>query len=905
MPRIIVMTMLGLLLGRMAWAAEPMLWIEGEEPIERTVVPNQGLDDVDTQELSGGAWLSSFANGQQPTGTARYAATIPAPGSYRLWVRGTGGLAVRVGDGAWKAVDRKKATCHLTIAANGNHGYPTIDWFDLGAVDLPAGQVSITWRLGPAEGNGRYGSIDCFVLTQSAFKPNDKYKPGESPPFIPAFAKGACWDFAPGRDAFSDEAVLDLRRLNEKVAGEHGFVRLAVDGESLVRGDGKPLRLWSSGVRTSRTELPDLRRRARFLAKRGVNALRVFAMLPSKTRDVTAVNPRELDSVFRHVAAAKDEGIYTIIDGYWGGYTKRHKGWDVMGSGKDNLEALVFFDPKTQAAYKAWMKALLTTPNPYTGLKLAEEPAVAIVQLQNEDSLLWWGFSGLRGEALTTLRKRYLDFLVEKYGSGAEALQAWQNYHTDDEDDDFRDGLPGFLHVWDFTNDAWVKKHTWPGFLARSADQLEFQTMLMRKFNAAMVDYLRNELHVNQLINANNWRTVDLTTTQDAQYYADAVCDVMARNIYVGGEHRGLQVGWQILPGQHYSDRSLLKHPELLPTNVRQAVSRAYILPEALWVPPNLYQAEAPMLVAAQQSLNGIAAVCWFSNQTEEWSASPRTKWTHSTPMQIGQFPAAALIHRMGYLRQAEPVVVEHRSGRDLWQRKVPLTSEEPGWDANRDLGRERVAGADAMVDRLAYLVGPVRVAFDGQTTKTKVRDLSPYIDRQKKVVRSLTGEIEVDWGTGLCRINAPKAQAAAGFLGQAGPQTLTDVKIACRTRYASLAVVSMDDKPLRVSDKVLIQVGTLARPSGWVARPARLKTGDAWKDVLRIVSIGEKPWQVGNIDAMVTIANPRLKKVVALDANGMISPIDVRAASAGGKLTVTVPNGTLYLVASGDESTW
>ena len=81
-------------------------------------------------------------------------------------------------------------------------------------------------------------------------------------------------------------------------------------------------------------------------------------------------------------------------------------------------------------------------------------------------------------------------------------------------------------------------------------------------------------------------------------------------------------------------------------------------------------------------------------------------------------------------------------------------------------------------------------------------------------------------------------------------------------------------------------------------------ETDDAWKDVLRIVSIGEQPWQVGNIDAMVTIANPRLKKVVALDANGMISPIDVRAAFAGGKLTVTVPNGTLYLVASGDEST-
>ncbi len=37
------------------------------------------------------------------------------------------------------------------------------------------------------------------------------------------------------------------------------------------------------------------------------------------------------------------------------------------------------------------MKALCTRTNPYTGIKLADEPAVAVIQLQNEDSLLWWG----------------------------------------------------------------------------------------------------------------------------------------------------------------------------------------------------------------------------------------------------------------------------------------------------------------------------------------------------------------------------------------------------------------------------------------------------------------------------------------------------------------------------------
>ena len=55
-------------------------------------------------------------------------------------------------------------------------------------------------------------------------------------------------------------------------------------------------------------------------------------------------------------------------------------------------------------------------------------------------------------------------------------------------------------------------------------------------------------------------------------------------------------------------------------------------------------------MVATQQSLTGLDAACWFSNWVAEWEQSPHTKWTYSTPVQIGQFPAAALIYRKGLL---------------------------------------------------------------------------------------------------------------------------------------------------------------------------------------------------------------------------------------------------------------
>ena len=52
-------------------------------------------------------------------------------------------------------------------------------------------------------------------------------------------------------------------------------------------------------------------------------------------------------------------------------------------------------------------------------------------------------------------------------------------------------------------------------------------------------------------------------------------------------------------------------------------------------------------------------------------------KWSIATPMVLGQFPAAALLYRKGYLKQGEPAVVEHRSLRQLWEptcRRSPRT---------------------------------------------------------------------------------------------------------------------------------------------------------------------------------------------------------------------------------------
>jgi hypothetical protein len=264
----------------------------------------------------------------------------------------------------------------------------------------------------------------------------------------------------------------------------------------------------------------------------------------------------------------------------------------------------------------------------------------------------------------------------------------------------------------------------------------------------------------------------------------------------------------------------------------------------------------------------------------------------------LGQFPATALIFRQRLVEAGKPAVLEHRRLQDLWERKTPIISEESGWDPNRDTGNIALTSSvKTAIDPLAYLVGAVRVVYESDPARTEVVDLSRYIDRQKKTVRSITGQIETDYGRGVYRVNSPTAQAVAGFLKDAGPQHLADVDVTCRNQYATVVVVPLDGKPIRESGKVLVQVGTVCRPTGWTAVPTRARINGKQSDCFRILSAGKSPFQVENTDATVTVANPSLTKAVLLDINGMATPTPVEAKSGGGKVTVVLPANAIYLV--------
>ena len=302
----------------------------------------------------------------------------------------------------------------------------------------------------------------------------------------------------------------------------------------------------------------------RFLAKRGVNMVRLHMDVTNSKEGakVTDVNENEIDTIFRYVAAAKKNGIYLTISPYWA-HVKAPRSWDIEDYAGAELWGIMFFNDHLQDGYKAWTKEVYTRKNPYTGIALKDEPAVAIIQVQNEDSLLFWTFQGIKPAQKKILGKKFGDWLATKYGSLAKAAAAWGGEKL--KEDDFGNGIAGLYQTYNMTQDV-------HGNVAkRMRDQTEFMAWIQHKFYADMEAHYR-ALGCKQLVNAMNWRSADPVRLDDIERWTYTANEVLAVNNYFNGMHVGANNGYRIDPGHYLTNNSALKHPEQLLANLKQVV---------------------------------------------------------------------------------------------------------------------------------------------------------------------------------------------------------------------------------------------------------------------------------------------------------------------------------------------
>jgi len=714
------------------------------------------------------------------------------------------------------------------------------------------------------------------------------------------------WAFAPEKDAFTGNAMLDLRYLNERESGETGFIRLSKDGNDFVKGNGEPIRFWAIGSGMYKRAPEKMDRHCRFLAKIGVNMVRLHATVANTKEGaaITDVNEKEIGGIFRFIKAAKENGIYVTISPYYGHHTTP-KSWRLEGYGPDRQPwGAIFIDPKMQQGYKAWTRALYTRKNPYTGLAVKDDPTVAILQIHNEDSMFFWTMQRLPEPQAKRLGKIFGDWLVKKYGSLGKAKAAWDGHG--EKGDDFASGIVGLLSTWHMTQE-------WKGGQAkRLRDQVQFMAEHQRSFYASMGRYLREELGCKQLLNATNWRTANDLKLKEIERWTYAALDMDAENEYYGSDyqHIGKNNGYRIDPDHYIVNESCLHKPLELTTNFKCQVGHPFIVTETSWKNPNLYQTEGPFLVAAYQSLNGVDIVFWFSATEPTWCLDPRStwwwvrgmnplnKWTCSIPTLTGMFPANALVYRKGYLKQGDVVVHEVRSLDSLWDRKPPLIDDNEIYGVSRETEEcKSVWRPDGRLSRAAFLVGRVETVLGGDSREARIADFSRYLDPDKQLIRSNTGQLVWDYGVGFCLMNAPKAQGVTGFLKAAcGRFKLSDVTIFSENEYAAINVVSMDGQPLARSRRILVQVGTTARLTGWKVKDAEFTFQKQSIRGKQIVNTGKPPWRIEKTQVRITINNPTLSKATRLNVSGYPAegvPVNRTAKT----LSVTLPPNTMYLV--------
>ena len=93
-------------------------------------------------------------------------------------------------------------------------------------------------------------------------------------------------------------------------------------------------------------------------------------------------------------------------------------------------KVLAYFEPQFIAQQKEYARQILGHINPNTGLKWADDPAVALVELDNEDTLIghaWDGsLQGLPPFYRATLEKGWNTFLKARYANDVALRRAWE-----------------------------------------------------------------------------------------------------------------------------------------------------------------------------------------------------------------------------------------------------------------------------------------------------------------------------------------------------------------------------------------------------------------------------------------------------------------------------------------------
>ena len=227
--------------------------------------------------------------------------------------------------------------------------------------------------------------------------------------------------------------ITDLGARQRKPAGQEGFVRIQ-DGHLFVGKERWRIFGVNVAFGANFPSHADAEKVAARMAKFGINCVRFHHMDMQASpggiwkKDLKTFDPEQLDRLDYFIAELKKQGIYSDLNLHVSRtYPDRPKS---EKEGNPNYDAGVDnFSTPLIALQKGYARELLNHTNPYTGKNYLEEPAVALIEINNENALLWTWNNGKLDQAAAPYRAElselWLRWLQEKYGDASKLAAAW------------------------------------------------------------------------------------------------------------------------------------------------------------------------------------------------------------------------------------------------------------------------------------------------------------------------------------------------------------------------------------------------------------------------------------------------------------------------------------------------
>lgn len=610
--------------------------------------------------------------------------------------------------------------------------------------------------------------------------------------------------------------ALDLSGTLDAPTGKHGV--LGRKGEDFVFADGTKGRFWGMDV-ADQANFPTKAQAdwmAEFLAQLGVNMTRhhlmdahwsdhnIFGLKPDTTQQL---DPEWLDRFDYLVAQLQKRGVYQYLDLIIQRKPLAKDGVHEPENVEPGYKMVGEFDEQLIVNQEKIAKLLLAHKNPYTGKTYAEDPSVVMIDITNESTLFFlgdWGQGELRSKYHRALLQKLWNERLARQGDRASLAKRWAVGATDKRQGLAADEDPAkgtVRAIYDLSERSREHLKYSP---ARVRDYMTFLADEERAYYKRMTGVIRAVGFKGLVTGTNHW--ID----QPMDEYVNATTDYIDRHAYWGHPFTMVyqyKAGYTpIQAGAAIQDAQKALVPILAAKRVK---GLPYIITEWNNCHP-LYRSEALLMMAGYSSLHGWSALQYsFSGQPLSESDQKDARldsvfdmWFQATNLAL--WPATSLLYHRGDVREADA---------SAWR---PMDDAE-AHDPDTRVG---------LPDGLAFVAkSGMEFTKDAKHEPTWDKLLAKHVD--KRVARSVTGELVTDWGTGLFRLDTARSQGAAGFLG-GHPQRLANADVAIDNAYGTVVVTSLDKAPLAKARRILVTAVGNTVNSGMEVRPGNsvLKAG-------------------------------------------------------------------------------